>query len=97
MFALWYHLGKDPKGRGVIVAEYTVPENLAPLEAAGLIEGKVTARHVSAAIIGLAVFGYVTIRKIKEENVRLIIKLAEIRQRKSKLTEHSSSSGKKWR
>lgn len=69
MFVLWHRAGKDPKGRGVIIAEYTVPENLTPLEAAGLIESKVTARHVSAAIIGLAVFGYITIRKIKEKKL----------------------------
>lgn len=69
MFRLWYTRGRDPKGRGVIVPEYAVPEGLSPLEIAGLMNGRVTGRDIPAAVIDLAVKGYLRIEKKREKKL----------------------------
>jgi uncharacterized membrane protein YgcG len=67
MFTLWYRNGRDPKGRGVIIPEYDVPDNLSILEIAGLIHNHISAKEISAAIIDLAVHGYINIEKKTEK------------------------------
>ncbi len=67
----WYLRGRDPKGRAVIVPEYEVPEQLSPLELAGLENGKVSSVDISAAIIDLAIQGYVRIEKAVEDRLFL--------------------------
>lgn len=65
---LWWTRGRDPKGRGVIIPEYDIPQELSLLESAGLLDNRVTAQDISAAVIDLAVKGYIRIERTVEEN-----------------------------
>jgi uncharacterized membrane protein YgcG len=69
MFNMWWTRGRDPKGRGTIITEYDVPENLSPLESAVLIHGATNASALSAAIIDLAERGYLKIERIVEKGL----------------------------
>jgi hypothetical protein len=61
MFLLWNRYGREPKGRGVIVAQYEAPDNLTPSEAGTLADFRVDNRDISAEIINLAVLGFIKI------------------------------------
>ncbi len=65
----WWHHGRDPKGRGTIIAEYEPPGDLRPTEVGTLIDTKVHARDFSAGIVDLAVRGYIRIHE--QESKRL--------------------------
>lgn len=69
MFTLWYRRGRDPQGRGVIIPEYDVPSELSVLEIAGLMRGRIAAKEISAALIDLAVRGYIRIEKTVEDKL----------------------------
>ena len=62
----WWKRGRDPKGRGVIIAQYDVPDELTPFEVAGIIKQKVSAKNIAAEIIYLATKGYLKIREVDE-------------------------------
>lgn len=63
MFVSWWHKGRDPAGRGVIVAEYEPPTDMGPGEVGALHDGKVHKHDVIAMIVDLAVRGYVVIEE----------------------------------
>lgn len=67
VYAVWKWLkhGRDPKGTGVIIAQYDVPDNFHPTEVAGLLHKKIGNADVSAELILLAVHGFITIEKIE--------------------------------
>ena len=65
MFSLWWKNGRDPKGSGVIVAEYDSPNGLTPIELAGILSTKIGNDKLSAEIIYLATKGYLKITKIE--------------------------------
>jgi uncharacterized membrane protein len=65
----WYKKGRDPKGTGVVVAEYDVPDNLTPMEVAGIVNQIVTAENISAEIIYLATQGYLRIAQTEERTL----------------------------
>jgi len=67
MFRRWKKKGKDPKGTGVIIPQYDVPENLTPLEVGGIVNEGIRNQNISAEIIYLAVKGYLKIRKIDKD------------------------------
>jgi uncharacterized membrane protein YgcG len=69
MFNIWWTRGRDPRGRGTIIAEYDVPENLSPLESAALAHGSITPEAISATIIDLAERGYLKIERITEKGL----------------------------
>ncbi len=71
MFWLWWKKGRDPKGRGTIVAEYDTPDNLSPLEIAAVLNERVKNKDISAEIIHLATKGYLTITKTQEKGLLL--------------------------
>ncbi|MBI3115102.1 MAG: DUF2207 domain-containing protein [Candidatus Kerfeldbacteria bacterium] len=50
-------LGRDPKGRGTIIAEYEPPTGLSPAMLGYLIDEQINSRDVTASIIDLAVKG----------------------------------------
>jgi len=62
----WNIYGRDPKGRGVIIPQYDVLDNLTPLEVAGIMNEAVTGKHVSAEIIYLATHGYLSVRQLSD-------------------------------
>lgn len=67
MYKQWSKYGKDPKSNRTIIAEYDVPDNLTPLEVAGVLKEKVGGKDISAEIIQLAINGYIKIEKIEEK------------------------------
>jgi uncharacterized membrane protein YgcG len=65
MFVLWWIKGRDPRGSGVIVAEYDTPDGLTPLEISGILKTKLGQAPISAEIIYLAVQGYIKITRLE--------------------------------
>lgn len=69
MFLIWWTHGRDPKGRGAIVVEYTPPDDLPPLEARALLLGHVGQRGISAQIIDLARRGFFDIEEVEKKGI----------------------------
>jgi uncharacterized membrane protein len=65
MYLVWRKYGKDPEGRGTIIAQYEAPDNLTPLEVGTIIDERADNSDISAEIINLAVGGYLKIKRIK--------------------------------
>ncbi|MCX6763265.1 MAG: DUF2207 domain-containing protein [Candidatus Moranbacteria bacterium] len=61
---LWHSRGRDPKGRGTIIAEFDAPDNLTPMEVGTVADEKFDKKDFSAEIIFLAVKGYLKIKKV---------------------------------
>jgi len=72
MLYLWHTRGRDPKGRGTIIAQYEAPDNLTPAEIGSLIDEKLDPKDISSEIIYLATQGFIKITRI--ENKGLIFK-----------------------
>lgn len=66
LFSHWLRHGKDPKGRGVIIAEYEPPAELRPTEVGTLIDTRVHGKDFAAGIVDLAVRGYLTIEETEK-------------------------------
>ena len=62
-FMYWRKNGRDPKGTGVIVPQYDVPEKLTPMEVSGIVNEAVKPSDISAELIYLATLGYISIRQ----------------------------------
>lgn len=69
MIVHWRRHGRDPEGRGTIVPEYDVPDNLTPLEISALLHQGMRATDISAEIIYLATKGYIKIKKLEEQKL----------------------------
>ncbi len=67
MWKKWYRIGRDAKGRGLIVSEYEVVDNLTPLEAAVIINQSFTGKDIIAEVLSLAVRGYISIEQTEEK------------------------------
>ncbi len=65
----WFKFGRSPKGTGVIVPQYDVPDNLAPMEVAGIASLGISTKDISAEIIHLAILGYVKINQIEKKTL----------------------------
>jgi len=61
MFYLWNTKGRDPAGKGTIIAQYEQPDNLTPAEVGTIVDEKADKKDISAEIINLAVNGYLKI------------------------------------
>lgn len=66
-FYLWYTRGRDPAGRGIIIAQYDPPDNLTPSEVGVIADEQAQSKDISAAIIHLAVRGYIKIIQTEEK------------------------------
>ncbi len=62
MFWLWWTRGRDPRLRP-ITAQYEPPDKLTPSEVGTLIDNSVDMKDITAAIVDLAVRGYITIEE----------------------------------
>jgi uncharacterized membrane protein len=62
MFWMWWTRGRDPRLRP-IAAQYNPPDELSPSEVGTLIDNSVDMRDITAAIVDLAVRGYITIEE----------------------------------
>ncbi len=68
MFRHWRKYGRDPKGRGTIIAQYEPPDKLSPAEVGTLIDGSADSKDVSATIIDLAVKKFLKIKRTEEKS-----------------------------
>lgn len=66
MFLYWLRSGRDPKGRGTIIAQYDAPKDLMPAEAGTVLDEHVQSRDISAEIILLATLGYIKITRVEK-------------------------------
>ena len=62
MFWLWWTRGRDPRLRP-IAAQYQPPDQMTPSEVGTLIDNSVDMRDITAAIVDLAVRGFITIEE----------------------------------
>lgn len=69
MLRMWWKKGRDPKGRGTIVAEYDAPDNLTPLELSAVLNQGIKSSDISAEIVHLATKGFLTITKTQEKGL----------------------------
>jgi hypothetical protein len=67
MFRLWWTRGRDPKGKGTIVAQYEAPDNLTPAQVGALIDEKVDQKDITSEIIYLATQGYLKIKRVENK------------------------------
>lgn len=84
MIYLWRAKGKDPEGRGTIVAHYDAPNNLTAAEVGTIIDEKVQRKDISAQIIQFAVNGNLKIAKGEKKDDYTFIKLEDGKILKSK-------------
>jgi uncharacterized membrane protein len=68
MYNVWLSRGRDPERRS-ITPEYEPPEGLTPSEAGTLIDNSPDMRDITAAIVDLAVRGYLRIEEIERSKV----------------------------
>lgn len=64
LFCLWWRRGRDPKGKGIIIAQYEPPDNLRPGEVGVIVDQDVDDKDISSTLIDLAVRGYLKIKEI---------------------------------
>lgn len=69
MFFIWYKKGRDPKGRGAIIAQYEAPKDMMPAELGTIYDERVHSKDISAEIIYLAIHGYLRIRRIQKDGL----------------------------
>ena len=67
MYRLWSKKGRDPKGRGTIIAQYEPPDKLAPAEIGTMMDGSADNKDVSSTIIDLAVNKFLKIKRTEEK------------------------------
>lgn len=65
----WYAKGRDPRGRGAIIAQFDAPDNLTPAEVGTILDEHAQTKDISAQIIDLAVRGYLKISRIEEKGI----------------------------
>ncbi len=62
MFRVWWTKGREPRGRGTVIAQYEEPSKLTPALMSALVEQKVPQKAITATILDLARRGYLTIK-----------------------------------
>jgi uncharacterized membrane protein len=68
MFWLWWTSGRDPRLRP-IAAQYEPPDQLTPSEVGTLVDNSADMRDITAAIVDLAVRGYLVIEERTKEHL----------------------------
>ncbi|MGD8320608.1 MAG: DUF2207 domain-containing protein [Gemmatimonadota bacterium] len=68
MWRVWYLRGRDP-ARLSVSPQYEPPEELTPAEAGTLIDNRPDMRDITAALVDLAVRGYLRIEEVKADGM----------------------------
>jgi hypothetical protein len=68
MFWLWWTTGRDPRLRP-IAAQYEPPDQLTPSEVGTLVDDSADMKDITAAIVDLAVRGYLVIEEHNEDHM----------------------------
>ncbi len=69
MWKRWKHGGKDPEGRGTIVAQYAAPKELNPILADVILNERMQTKAISATLIGLCIKGYVKLYEVEKKKL----------------------------
>lgn len=69
MYGLWYRRGRDAKGRGTIIPEYTPPSALNPLFLGSVVDGRLHRRDITAGILYLAQQNLLDLVKIEKKKL----------------------------
>lgn len=69
MLNRWRKFGNDPKGRGIIVAQYEPPKGLSALRCDFLLHEDLRNLALSALLIELATKGYITIKELSKKGL----------------------------
>lgn len=69
LLLIWLKNGRDAKGRGVVVAQYEIPDGLTPAEIGAVYDERVDRKDVSAEIIHLARSGFLKIKRTEEKQI----------------------------
>jgi uncharacterized membrane protein len=75
MIYLWRVKGRDPKGKGTIIAQYDAPDNITAAEVGTIIDERVQTKDISAQIIQFAVNGNLKIVKGEGKTEYSFVKL----------------------
>jgi len=67
MAIIWYRRGRDPRGRGTIIAMYEPPQDLSPAEVGTIIDEQADFKDIVAEMIQLAINGYLKIERVEEK------------------------------
>lgn len=62
MLIVWLRYGKEPRGRGTIIAQYEPPAGMTPIELSALYTQMITSTSVLALLVDLARRGYMKIK-----------------------------------
>lgn len=73
MYAIWFFKGRDPKGRGTIIAQYEEPRGMNALQMAGTLNESIPSRAVTALILDLARRGYLHVEYEGEKNKKMFL------------------------
>lgn len=76
---LWWKKEKQPYLHGPIVAEYAPPEDLRPLEMAGLLNQDIKLRDISITVFDLATRGYIEVKEAEDEFGKKDYKLLSVK------------------
>ncbi|MCD4761643.1 DUF2207 domain-containing protein [bacterium] len=69
LFYMWRLRGRDPEGRGTIIAQFDAPDNLTPAEVGTIVDEVAHKKDISADIINLAIKGYLKITRIEKDGL----------------------------
>jgi uncharacterized membrane protein len=69
LFFYWRKNGRDPQGRGTIIAEYEPPKGATPADAELLPKERIEIKAITATIIDLARRGFFTIKEIETKKL----------------------------
>lgn len=69
MFSKWKKVGRDPKGKGIIVAQYSVPDEINPMLADFILHENMRTSSVSAAIVEMCIKGYLKLYEVKKDKL----------------------------
>lgn len=65
----WWKFGRDPKGRGTIIAEFEAPDKLTPAEVGAIMRFGPNNNDISAEIVYLATKGYLRIVRYERKTL----------------------------
>ncbi len=68
MFRRWYKKGRDAKGTGVIIPQYSAPDELSPIACAVILNQKILPRDIVAQVIYLATKGYISMTRTESKS-----------------------------
>ena len=97
---VWYSMGRDPYGKGVVAVRYEPPADITPAEAGTLMDESADILDVTSTVIDLAVRGFLKIEETESPKFIFfsdrdykLIKLRDPGQGELKAHEHKVFSG----